>query len=296
MTRCLFLTNWGITVNEHISRIVNHPLRVPVSVGATSFAVGVGVGYFLSQRQGRRAIELHHVPTMDLDLKISELAEIERQELMDHHPTAKERADLRIVIPEDAFKKLVIDEQPEESYIHDYTTPIAPNEVVDTVVQPPEEIVQSETPVGDVISETTEPAVVSRSIFADNVNEDDTWDFTEEVKSRTPDRPYIVHKDEFYSDEMNFTQTTLTYYAGDDIMCDQDDSPIYNYETVTGPLRFGHGSGDRNIVYVRNERRKAEYEIIFDPGMYSVEVLGLEIENNERVRDVRNSPPKFRME
>lgn len=133
--------------------------------------------------------------------------------------------------------------------------------------------------------------------FADNfTNAEDVWDYKEEVLKRSPDHPYIIHKDEFWSEESGYTQSTLTYYNGDDILCNEDDSPIYNYVQVVGELRFGHGSGDPNVVHVRNDKRKDEYEIVFDPGFYSVEVLGLEIEPNERKGLKHGIDRKFKLE
>lgn len=137
---------------------------------------------------------------------------------------------------------------------------------------------------------------VTNNIFASN---DIEWDFEEELKNRTPNEPYVIHKDEFYANEKEYAQHTLTYYAGDNILCDEDDSPVYNHESIVGPMKFGHGSGDPNVFHVRNERRKAEYEILHDPGIYTVEVLGLEIENNDRVKGLKHSGDqvrKFRQE
>ncbi len=148
----------------------------------------------------------------------------------------------------------------------------------------------------DVVPTTVEPTeeVVTRSIFAVN---DAEWDYTEELKKRNPSEPYIIHKDEFFSEESGYTQSTLTYYTGDNIMSDEDNTPIYNHEEITGPLLFGHGSGDLLVVYVRNDKRKIEYEILSDPGYFSQEVLGLEIEDNQRVEEIQHSKHrKFRTE
>lgn len=134
---------------------------------------------------------------------------------------------------------------------------------------------------------------VQQTIFAGNTDE---WDYERELELRDETRPYIIHKDEFYAEERDYTQTTLTYYSGDNIMADEEESPVYNHNDITGELVFGHGSGDPNVVYIRNAPRKAEYEVLFDRGLFSVEVLGLEIENNERVKELKHGPPKFRRE
>ena len=101
----------------------------------------------------------------------------------------------------------------------------------------------------------------------------DKWDYEMELSTRTPDSPYIIHADEYISDEMDFRQETVTYYVGDDIMADLHDVPIYNYQSLMGELRWGHGSGDNNVVYIRNEKTKQEWEVLKHLGRFELEVL-----------------------
>jgi hypothetical protein len=140
------------------------------------------------------------------------------------------------------------------------------------------------------IDEDNEQIVIH--IFPD---EDDDWDYDEEVKNRGPDHPYIIHRDEYFSNEMDYRQTTITFYEGDQILCDEQDAPIYNPEKIVGVLRFGHGSQDVSICYVRNERLEAEYEVLIDHGYYQEEVLGAEVGKDI---DIRHSIriPKFKRE
>lgn len=166
-------------------------------------------------------------------------------------------------------------------------------EIIDTRPQPIH-VTPGSNIIENIINEEEPIEIVSDAEFANNDND---WNNDEELSKRGKEEPYILHKDEFYADERSYHQTTLTYYAGDDIMADQDETPVYNYQTVTGPLKFGHGSHDPNVFYVRNDKRKEEYEIVRDEGLYSVEVLGLDIENNERARDIKHAHPgKFRPE
>lgn len=123
------------------------------------------------------------------------------------------------------------------------------------------------------------------------------------VKTETPKRernsrePVLISKEEFFENDEGYTQKTLTYYAGDNILADDEDTPIYNHEWVVGPLRFGEESGDENVFYVRNDKRREEYEVVSTPELYSVVVLGLDIENNEREKDLKHSAVrKFRPE
>ncbi len=117
-------------------------------------------------------------------------------------------------------------------------------------------------------------------VFPDVEDEDGDWDYAEEMKTRTPDAPYIIHRNEFDDNENDWPHITLTYYRADDILCDTDDTPIYNAEKVASPLTFGKGSRDPSIVYIRNESLEIEYEVILDTGYYAREVLGADIEHS----------------
>jgi hypothetical protein len=121
------------------------------------------------------------------------------------------------------------------------------------------------------------------NIFANS----DDWDYEAELASRTKTAPYVIHKDEFFSGESGYNQLTFTYYSGDDILVDEQKipEPIYRHDRVVGELKFGHGSGDRNVVYIRNDDLATEYEVIKSEGKYSVEVMGLEDPDDIRRRE-----------
>lgn len=125
---------------------------------------------------------------------------------------------------------------------------------------------------------------------------DGEWDFEFELNNRNPTEPYVIHQDEFMADEMDFRQSTITYYEGDDIMADENDTPIYNYSDVVGALKFGHGSKDPNVVYIRNETMRMEWEILKHRGKFSLEVAGIEadIELERDTLKHSNSVHKFR--
>lgn len=110
------------------------------------------------------------------------------------------------------------------------------------------------------------------------------FDLEAEVAKRDPEVPYVISEAEYMANEGELPQTSITYYAGDDILADDRDEPIDNVEDLVGQdnlARFGHGSGDKNLVYVRNERVGAEYEIAYSSGRFSDEVHGF-IEHSDR--------------
>jgi hypothetical protein len=122
------------------------------------------------------------------------------------------------------------------------------------------------------------------------------WDYEEEKENRSMDKPYILHQDEYFAKETEYSQSTLTYYSGDDILVDEQEVPIYNYKAVVGDLQFGHGSDDPNVVYVRNDKLSGEYEVIKDSGLYEIEVLGNEYESILEKHDLKPNVMKFRDE
>jgi hypothetical protein len=54
--------------------------------------------------------------------------------------------------------------------------------------------------------------------------------------------------------------------------------------------RFGHGSGDPNIVYVRNEEKKLDIEIVHSDRKYAVEVHGFADDEIRHSSMKRRSP------
>jgi hypothetical protein len=242
-------------MKERILKLISDPKKFPIMVGVVSFGAGATIGYFAGKKNRKQP---YIIPPM--------ASHIDREDL-DNYLKEEVKVDNDIVISSQEVL-------PDDKVVSGATFV---EEKIKTVSAPP------------VTPESVE--VVSQTIFADN---DDDWDYAKELQNRTPDQPYIIHKDEFYADEMEFTQSTLTYYAGDNILTDEEDVPIYNHDDVIGPMQFGHGSkGDPNVFHVRNEKRKAEYEIIRDAGLYSVEVLGLEIEDNQRARNIKHSSRNF---
>jgi hypothetical protein len=234
---------------------------VKVSIPVSIVSLGIGIGIGYFISKRKKKVEIHVVPAVEKSFKEME-PEIKKT-LADHEEKGKvkKRYAPKVVTVDDDF----VDEK-----------------------------------IKEILNKDEPPSieVVAQNIFA--ANDDSGWDREKEEQFRTTEQPYIIHKDEFYAEERNYRQTTLTYYSGDDIMVDQEEVPMYNYNVATGPLRFGHGSGDANVFYVRNDKLRAEYEILKDPGMYSVEILefqrDFEAENDETKGLKHSGPGKFREE
>lgn len=248
-------------MNEKLAKIINHPVTIPVAVGVASFAAGVGV-----------AFGFKHI--------------LKRKNTAERLVFDEDRVEAFLEKHEEACEPIMappIEDVPENVIIRNGDKVVSGKTFTDQLVH--------------VIDSTPEPEPVERNVFAGSNFE---WNYEEELKTRSEKAPYVIHKDEFYGEEMDYSQTTLTYYAGDNIMCDEEDIPVYNYDTIVGPLLFGHGSSDPNVFHIRNDERRAEYEILHDQGYFSVEVLGLHAEdvsgNEKDLKHSSDSVRKFRME
>lgn len=112
----------------------------------------------------------------------------------------------------------------------------------------------------------------------------DGWNFPKELAQRSSDQPFIIHQDEFHHNEAEYTQVSYEYYEEDDVLIDEDKSVILNRDQLVVrnfAERFGHGTDDFNILFVRNPVLELDIEICRSPGSYEVEVLGLEREPDD---------------
>lgn len=105
------------------------------------------------------------------------------------------------------------------------------------------------------------------------------WDYTIEMEDRKGKEIYIIHQDEYGADDNE--EITLSYYGGDDILCDASDRIIDDQGKLVADCldRFGHGSGDKNTVYVRNETLGIDLEVIKSDKTYAEEVHGFKHED-----------------
>lgn len=90
---------------------------------------------------------------------------------------------------------------------------------------------------------------------------------TIEKKRMGEEMPYVIAPDE--AGELDYEVISLTYYA-DNILADDLDELVEDVDRVIGfesLLTFGRYEEDS--VYVRNDRLKADYEILMDERNYS---------------------------
>lgn len=239
----------------------------PTAIGAVSFGVGAAVGYAICWHRTKLARSI-----LESVRDVVDQVEEEIEEEQPHLPFDKRLEEI-----EEWTTSRVINEIDIQEVGLD---PTADGEIEVIVLEEDTEI------------EIADYRAVNRSVFPANTPE---WDYDVEIAKRTSEHPYIIHRDEYMNEEAEgYSQSTLTFYQGDEVLVDEQEIPIYDANRIVGTdnLVFGKGSEDPSIVYIRNDKMESEWEIILDTGYYQVEVLGAEIEHSF---DSRKSPIlKFR--
>lgn len=273
----------------NIISVLERKWVIPAAVGVVGTACGFAGGYFLGRRNGfeRASVLMDNVideareSVRILDEASEEIIEVAGNAAADILSLVKEPADGEAqpaVLPEEEREEARLREEQaidEANAQFPYDDEEADAELVHIRPDPTEDI-QPER----------------RNVFVPVMEE---WNEEFEQANRDLDGPYVIHKDVFLENETEYQQETLTYYEGDDIMADQQDTPIYGYAGLTGDLKWGHGSEDPRVVYIRNDQIRREWEILRHSGRFEFEVEGHSLEEGYEVGDLKHSKVlKFR--
>lgn len=129
----------------------------------------------------------------------------------------------------------------------------------------------------------------SLNVFDEDAGSFEGWNHALESANRSLDEPYIITETEYFGSETGYDKASLVYYAKDEQLINEDDTPIYDKSNVVCDLKFGHGSNDPEIVYVRNDRLKKEFQIFRSDASYAEENLGLfidEVSDHIKIKDL----------
>lgn len=279
-------------MDEKVMYILKHPATLPTVVGTVTFGLGMGVGFLLGKKRAAMLDNTEEDQYLDVeeDLGIEGGFEALRERISASDSKSLDELTLDSGVIMDANQYVAAIRQAEKQTEEFEDLDDEDDEEYDVgpdILDAMEEI-RAET-------KEEEIQVIRDNIFAQS---GDDWDYdTElEVRLRHPLEPHVLHYDEFWANEAEETQHTLTYYSQDDILADEDNAPIFNHHEITGELMFGKGSKNDDTVYIRNPKNHAIYEILRINKMYSEEVMGLEVEDSAREQDLRHSasPGKFR--
>lgn len=258
-----------------IIRFFRNPKNAAISVVVLSTAAGAGLG-LLGYKLMKKRLEAKYQSILEEKLE-EESASLRR------FYAKRAKAD-EFATPAAAAEALLVGEAAQA--LRDYSGGAVISEEQQTIeeVAPPKQ----ETPSNeDELAALRErmrsgtPVAVEEdarnNIFVDGRPLQD-FDYESEVLNRNTDEPYVISHDEFMENENDWTQSSLTYYNGDDTLADEAEMPIPDIEAMVGSenlAKFGYGSNNRNVVYVRNEKVQMDFEITLSEGKFGDEVAGL---------------------
>lgn len=141
--------------------------------------------------------------------------------------------------------------------------------------QPPQRPLKAPVPTNEVMRRPAPAAEPQQTEI--QVEHKDEWDYATELQNRSPDAPYVIHQNEYKNSNPEYSKVVYTYWAVDDVVTDTEDNhPITHGDIVVGldNLKFGHGTDDVDVVYVRNDRLETDMEICRVHQSFEEEILG----------------------
>lgn len=253
---------------------------------------GAAIGAFAGFRLAYKKAETKYA-----EITNEEIAEM-RQHYLDKATAleaSQSKDDLAAIVRERGY---VIEEEVETG------PPMAVSPPISVVTAAEEEYEDEDEPThfdeDDVPDEEDEELVEDelevRNIFRDGPESTDNWDASKERRKRSPLAPYVIHRDERQEHDA-YDEVTFTYYEADDVLCNERDEAIgpEDRDKLIGEAnleRFGHGSGDSEIVYIRNDQLEMVIEVVRSPNSYAREVHGFNPPDQPELRhSVRGRRP-----
>lgn len=258
-----------------------NPVAVKI-VGASisSTLIGAVAGYFYAKKRLTKEFEGHLAEEIDAARSFfTALSDRESpaEAVARLHPEVHGEDEKTSKVMQDAVDALQSYQQPPVNVVK--------ADAGQRVEEPQTKEEEVEQALGEEHDVDHEPAdeTTERNIFIDGRPiVDSEWDPEAERDARRNGVPYVISEGEHSENEDNFDQIVLTYFALDDTLVDEDEKPIDDVDGMCGTenlKRFGQGSGDPNVVFVRNEQRAIDMEIIRSMGSYTKEVLGIDTDD-----------------
>lgn len=292
-------------------RSFRNPKVMIIALAVTGAAAGAALGVVAYRLQRKR-----------LEKEFEEKLDLELEEMRQFYMRRFKDGDF--ITPRTAAEKLLVDEAVEAvtEYAGEQDGPAVPEQTPANTPEPPpfqpegltepngrvrydkvirdsdaaEEIRQSAVKIVAEPEAKPEPTPAAepivRNVFVDNrqVVPDPTWNQEAEEAHREEAVPYVISHDEFMENTFEHEQTKMTWYEADETLADAKDEIIHEVESTVGNDnldRFGHGSRDSRVVYIRNERLELDFEVVKSDGSFAEEVMGLQHSDETRFRRAR---------
>ena len=100
-----------------------------------------------------------------------------------------------------------------------------------------------------------------------------------------PSSVIMISEEEYLTNQIGFEQVELRYFELDDILCDDHDMALPNYEYLVSDwideANFGAHGAPKNMLYLRNMDRSVEMQITKVHGAFQEVILGIPFEPDD---------------
>lgn len=89
---------------------------------------------------------------------------------------------------------------------------------------------------------------------------------------------HLITEEQFITED-EYEKVSITYFGADDTLCDTDDDILDQDVMEMKDLLPEFANTDCPSLFIRNERRAIDYEVLWEDNAYQVAVLGISREN-----------------
>lgn len=281
------IRSWVIEMNLDLTKLINHKAVVPGLLGMSVFSAGVAAGVILERVLGKPKPSNYisaevddHPQLFDPDdppkndrLVITLEDAIAMSKEADEEP--KFWSDVEPAVDGDGEPIKFVDRVMEAHSTHLERKRLDEETEAAEYYEPPDHIPEA---LLDKVASAGTP-VPFNVLDAATPDEVEEWDWDKEVLYReaNPQGPYAIHEDEYASGSANFHIQEMLYYAVDQIVCEQLDprSMMYDHALKLGDVKFGYGTHDVDVAFVRNPLYRTDYQITQMHDSYTESVMGI---------------------
>jgi hypothetical protein len=108
--------------------------------------------------------------------------------------------------------------------------------------------------------------------------------------------PFLITETDFFENGPGYELDTLTYYAVDESLCDENNALIPRVDETVGERHlhmFQEGNGAKTSLYIQNDDQQTLYEVILDNRSYAAVVLGMD-EADLGIKAPKEKPKKMK--
>lgn len=263
----------------------------------TASAIVIGVGVVLVAASS--AFAGYKFAERRLKTKYETLAEQEREETKQYYSRMYKVGDyatpggaLRALVPEEEQELLLKSEETMVAEAVAESAEEAKNYVTTHGHVAYDKVAGEKIKAAGVTVTREERVEVTTNVFETDPEETGHVEFEEEAERRKAEGlPYIITEQEYLENAPGHEQTGLTYFEDDDTLLDAADKIIPDSDGVVGDdnlTKFGYGSKNANVVFIRNDSMEEDFEVERSFGSYVEEAFGIRHDDGDgRIRKFR---------